>query len=130
MIIRRISAYIFDLYFITVVQYIGFNLYRYLDDGIFNPSMLYIINNFSFIIILNYLLYMAFSEYFFEQTLGKKLFKLKVFFDTKDLMSILIRTIIRLFPLDLFFIIIFKNKVLHDYLSRTIVKTKMDIIEK
>ncbi|AQX85746.1 hypothetical protein ATB97_11685 [Elizabethkingia bruuniana] len=58
-------------------------------------------------------------EYIFSKTLGKKIFKLKIVYNKNRLLSAIIRTLIRLFPFDLFFILIPKYKPLHDILAKT-----------
>ena len=124
MIIKRFFAYAFDIYFVPVMQLLIFSLYRYITTGEVYPSMLYILQNFRILFISNYILYYFITEFLFNKTLGKKIFKLEVVYKNKTLLSILIRSLVRLFPLDLFFILIFKDKVLHDYLSKTLVIDK------
>ncbi|PSL87103.1 RDD family protein [Elizabethkingia miricola] len=116
---RRGLAYIFDIYFITTSQIIIFSLYRYISSDLFRLSLLYIIQNFRFLFLINALLYFFLCEYIFSKTLGKKIFKLKIVYNKNRLLSAIIRTLIRLFPFDLFFILIPKYKPLHDILAKT-----------
>lgn len=119
---KRSLAYILDIYIVSLSQLILFSLYHYYHSGEFRLSMVYIIENFKILFISIGLVYFSFSEFFFSKTLGKKIFGLEVLFEKKSLKFILVRTLTRLFPLDLFFIIIFKNRVLHDYLSKSYVQ--------
>ncbi|ATL45338.1 hypothetical protein CQS02_19560 [Elizabethkingia miricola] len=116
---RRGLAYTFDIYFITTSQVIIFSLYRYISSDFFRLSLLYIIQNFKFLFLINGLLYFFLCEYFFSKTLGKKIFKLEIIYNRNKLLSAIIRTLIRLFPFDLFFILIPKYKALHDILAKT-----------
>lgn len=118
MLLKRFFAYSLDSYIINLIQLLLFSLYRFITTGVFRLSMLYIVNNFLIIYIFLYLSYFFISEYLYNKTVGKKLFKLEVIFAERDLKSIMIRTIIRLVPIDIFFILIFK-KTLHDILSKT-----------
>ncbi|WP_232705116.1 RDD family protein [Epilithonimonas sp. JDS] len=121
MIIKRFFAYAFDVYFITVVQLLLFNFYRYFSTGVSSLSMVYILENFRNYFVAISIFYFLATEFLFNKTLGKKIFKLEVIFTDKTFLSALIRSIIRLFPFDIFFILIFKDRFLHDYLSKTYV---------
>jgi len=70
-------------------------------------------------------------EFFFKTTFGKLIFKLKIHYIGNNIffVSILIRTISRLIPFDVFFLLLNnENLLLHDKLSKTIVvNNKNDI---
>lgn len=125
MLLKRSFAYILDIYIVSLSQLVLFSLYHYYYSGEFRLSMVYIIENFKILFISIGLVYFSLCEFFFSKTIGKKIFGLEVLFEKKSLKSILFRTLIRLFPLDLFFIIIFKDRVLHDYISNSYVQKKL-----
>lgn len=123
--LKRILAYLLDGYLITTIQLIIYSLYNYFVSGEFRLSMLYMITNFRFLFIFIYLFYFFICEFLWKKTLGKKIFKLEVMYEKRDLKSIIIRTISRLIPVDLFAILIYK-RTLHDIFSRTNVIEKID----
>lgn len=130
---KRCFAYIFDVYFITVLHIIVFSLIRLSLTGEFRLSLLYVLKNYGIILISAYLFYFLFCEYFYGQTLGKKIFRLRVVSEKHTFVSFLIRTISRLIPVDFVFILFTKNRFLHDILSKTNVvdnKKVEDEIEK
>lgn len=126
MLIKRILAYILDVYLTSLVQLIIFSLYRFADSGVFRLSMFYVVKNFWFLYLFLSLFYFFTAEYFFQKTVGKKIFKLEVIFTNRNLKSIFIRTVIRLIPIDVFFILIYR-KTLHDILSKTVVMRSENI---
>lgn len=119
MLRKRIFAYILDLYIVTLSQLLIFSLYRSLDEKEFGLSFMYIITNHKYTFLFIYYIYYLVSEFLFLKTIGKKIFKLEVKFTNRNLMSIIIRTVSRLIPIDLFFIVFNRNKTLHDILSNT-----------
>lgn len=116
--INRIFAYILDFYIVSLSQFFLFAIFNFLKTGVFHLSMLYVIENFKFLFIFFYLLYFFICEFVYGKTIGKKIFKLEVVYVKKDLKSIFIRTIVRLIPIDVFFILI-NRRTLHDILSKT-----------
>ncbi|MCT3845051.1 RDD family protein [Elizabethkingia anophelis] len=117
---KRCAAYILDVYFVTITQIILFTLLDYLFFGIVN--LMSVILKYKISVLINSILYFFFCEYFFSKTLGKKVFKLKVVYKKSRFSSAVIRIITRMFPLDLFFILINSNQPLHDILAKTDVK--------
>ena len=107
--IKRVFAYLFDCYLITTIQLVAYSIYNFCDTGEFRLSMLYVINNFKFFFIFFYLFYFFTGEYIYRKTIGKKIFKLEVVYSKRDLKSILIRTLVRLVPIDVFFILVYKK---------------------
>ncbi|MGI9651428.1 RDD family protein [Chryseobacterium sp. RLHN22] len=126
MVGKRVFAYLADMYIITLSQLLFFSIYRYSIEGEFKLSILYILNNYKYLFIFIYLMYFFVFEFYFRQTLGKKIFKLEVVFKNRNILSIIIRTLVRLIPVDLFLIILKSNKTLHDLLSGTEVISKPD----
>lgn len=124
--IKRIFAYILDLYLVSLSQFLLFAIYNFLQTGVFHLSMLYVINNFKFLFIFFYLFYFFVCEFIYRKTIGKKIFKLEVVYSKRDLKSIFIRTIVRLVPIDVFFILI-NRRTLHDILSNTNVIEKKEV---
>lgn len=125
---KRVFAYLSDMYIVTLFQLLLFSIYRYAIEGEFKLSMLYILSNYKYLFIFIYLMYFFVFEFYFKQTLGKKIFKLEVVFKNRNILSIVIRTLVRLIPVDLFLIILKNNKTLHDVLSGTEVISKRDRI--
>lgn len=122
--IKRVLACVLDIYLVTLIQLLMYTLYNFFRFGQFRLSMLYVIDNFRILFVFFFFLYYFISEYLFRKTIGKRIFKLEVIFTRRDLKTIIIRTIIRLVPIDVFFILIYK-KTLHDILSKTdVVETK------
>ncbi|WP_407483686.1 RDD family protein [Elizabethkingia meningoseptica] len=123
-LLKRAGAYTFDVYFITTLQIVGFAIFRSIYYGEFRLSLVYILENqkLSYFFISVY--YFLLCEFFFSKTLGKRIFKLEVIFTKNRFISVLIRTLTRLFPFDLFFILILNNKPLHDILANTSVAEK------
>ncbi|MEC5157479.1 RDD family protein [Chryseobacterium sp. MP_3.2] len=122
--IKRVLACVLDIYLVTLIQLLMYTLYNFFRVGQFRLSMLYVIDDFRILFVFFFLLYYFISEYLFRKTIGKRIFKLEVIFTRRDLKTIIIRTIIRLVPIDVFFILIYK-KTLHDILSKTdVVETK------
>lgn len=118
-LIKRTFAYIFDIYLVTLLQLICFSAYTYIKTGVLSLSMFNVLTNYRLPFILVFLLYFFFLEYKYHKTLGKKIFGLEILWINKDLKSIFIRTITRLFPLDVFFVFFIQNQLLHDFLSKT-----------
>ncbi|AQX00881.1 RDD family protein [Elizabethkingia anophelis] len=117
---KRCAAYILDVYFVTITQIILFTLLDYLFFGILN--LMSVMIKYKISVLINSILYFFFCEYFFSKTLGKRVFKLKVVYMKSRFSSAVIRTVTRMFPFDLFFVLINDNQPLHDILAKTDVK--------
>ena len=118
-LIKRCFSYIFDIYFITTAHIILFSLFRFYVTGVFRLSLLYVLQNYNYVLITVYFLYFLFSEYFFRKTLGKKIFRLKVISEKNKFSQYLIRSFSRLIPIDFVFIFFTKNQTFHDIISKT-----------
>ena len=115
-IVKRIFAFLIDGVIVTLpFQIIAFQIWDYLLKN-YADELIYIIMAYQF---LPYLIYFFISEMFFSKTIGKKIMNLKVVVEKDKFISILVRTICRLIPFDVITFIFFKDKLLHDYLSKT-----------
>lgn len=113
---KRIIAFLIDGAIIIIpLQIIAVPLWNYFLSN--HPDQLiFIAFSFQF---FPFMIYYFISEYYFSRTIGKKIMKLEIVIKTNRLLSILIRTISRLIPFDPITFVLFKNKLLHDYLSNT-----------
>ena len=115
---KRIFAYLIDGVVTSTPLYIaGIIYWDYILTA--HPSQL---SKFTlYLQFIPFSLYFFVSEMFFGKTLGKKLMKLKVIQtgNKNKFITIFIRTISRLIPLDLVTFLIFENELLHDKISKT-----------
>lgn len=115
-ILKRVYAYLIDMVVVSIPMY---TLILIFWDGFIASQP----KNFLLIVIciqfLPFLLYFFISEYIFSKTVGKHIMKLKLEFSNNRLISVFVRTVCRLIPLDLISFLLLKDKLLHDYLSKT-----------
>lgn len=118
LIIKRIKAFLVDGLIIGIPLQIGTLFYWDYILKNHSEQILFYALIYQFV---PFLLYWFISEYFFSATIGKKIFKLKVVATSNRFFQIFLRTLVRLLPFDLFFILI-NGKPLHDILSKTSVE--------
>ncbi|PIE50249.1 MAG: hypothetical protein CSA38_04145 [Flavobacteriales bacterium] len=115
-ITKRIYAYFIDMLVLCIPLYIVIIIFW--DDMIKlqpNKFLYYSL----FLQFVPFLLYFFISEFIFLSTVGKKVMKLKVSYEKNRFLSILIRTLSRLIPLELISFLILKDQLLHDKISKT-----------
>lgn len=121
---KRIFAYLIDCVIISIPLYILAIVYW---DYLLTSHSDQVLNFALFLQFVPAFLYFFVSESIFDKTIGKKILKLKIE-QTKTnnkYLSIFVRTISRLIPLDLATFLIFENELLHDKLSKTKVVENM-----
>lgn len=115
-ILKRILAFLIDGAIVTIsLQIVSLPLWNYVLNN-YPEGLLYIAFVFQ---LVPFLLYYFISECFFSRTVGKRIMKLKISVEGEKFTSILIRTISRIIPFDPITFLFFKDKLLHDYLSKT-----------
>lgn len=115
-ILKRIYAYLIDIIIISVPMYIFIFIFWNTFIKTHPKDLVVIALGIQF---LPFLIYFFISEAFFGNTIGKKIMNLKVVTENNRFICVLIRTICRLIPLDLITFVFFKDRLLHDYLSKT-----------
>jgi hypothetical protein len=112
--IRLINFGIDSTAFLLVAFLIGFGVKDYISEDTFKIGM-----------ITCYYLYYFLFEYLTGKTLGKYITKTSVIDSSSgsqaDVYKILMRTMLRMFPLD-FLSYLFSNRGIHDYFSKTTLK--------
>jgi len=114
-IIIRVIAFYIDALIFSILTILIFILHRYLLGDFseqmndFHSSRLMIYH------LISYLLYFGFSEYFFNTTLGKKIFSFRIKVNKKNSSSlfvkILIRTFTRIIPINPISFLLNKNQI-------------------
>ena len=114
-IIIRVIAFYIDALIFSILTILIFILHRYLLGDFseqmndFHSSRLMIYH------LISYLLYFGFSEYFFNTTLGKKIFSFRIKVNKKNSSSlfvkILIRTFTRIIPINPISFLFNKNQI-------------------
>ena len=114
-IIIRVIAFYIDALIFSILTILIFILHRYLLGDFseqmndFHSSRLMIYH------LISYLLYFGFSEYFFNTTLGKKIFSFRIKVNKKNSSSlfvkILIRTFTRTIPINPISFLLNKNHI-------------------
>ncbi|MBV5312002.1 MAG: RDD family protein [Prolixibacteraceae bacterium] len=135
-LIRRFAAFYVDMVLVMIIVYTFYTLY-FLNIGTNIEDVRQ--PNASLSILLQFLgtfSYFLFSEFFFEKTIGKVIFKFVItgYDENKGLkrfIQVLKRTLIRLIPLDPFSILLNEEfKTWHDLVSKTkVIDTRKNITQ-
>lgn len=117
LIIRRIIAFYLDAFFVLFILGVLFLIIYVIDNSIDLSILRIPLEGYYFLV---YLLYYLLSEYFFQQTIAKKIVNIEVIFERKSLSFILLRTFCRFIPFDaISFLFNSQNILWHDLLSKT-----------
>lgn len=120
---KRIFAFIIDIVIILIPNlYIAIVFFDYIMVHNLAPKNYLTIS--LMIQFLPFLSYFFFTELLFKKTVGKHIFKLNVKTIDKRFYRIFIRTLCRLIPIDPITFFFYKDKLLHDVLSKTSVEIK------
>lgn len=120
---KRLISFIIDFFIIVVIYSITINLitktYNIRLDKLFSPLVIFA----PFLIF-----YYFIQEYAFNTSIGKLIFRLRVVsaieYEKPTLTQVLIRSFIRVIPIDLFFFFTKRPIGLHDIVSKTVVLIK------
>lgn len=120
---KRLLCFIVDNTIILIIYSFTitliFELYEARLDKLYNPLIL---------MTPFYSFYYFIQEYIFNTTIGKLIFKLRVVsannYEKPTIVQILIRTLTRLIPIDIFFFFTKRPIGLHDITSKTVILIK------